>query len=495
MTALSCAVDNLDEPLPGTAPGGTTFVMLEHGGPWPEKPLACLEPAYAQALGALPASIGLIRRPDAEGIIRQGVPDHPVVLVSAPGLLVRSRPAAYPSADELADVIDSVERGEVPRGWEPVPYAVAICTHAKRDVCCSRLGIPLAEALLALDAEHIWTTTHLGGHRFAATCLALPAAVYYGRVPVERASELLDAVRTSRVLPDLMRGSGAYAPALQAAEIGARRVLAETGPITLVSAEGPASTWQATDASVVVVVEERQGDPRKASCAKDKLSRYPEFFARPVDDEPAYASAAPTTINALAARIDALHEGSRPVVVAVDGRSAAGKSTLAGALAAGRPGWAVVHTDDVAWWHSYFDWADLLTAGVLAPAHQGRPVSYRPPAWDERGRDGAVEVPAGTRVLVVEGVGSSRAELRPWLDLAVWVHTPVATVLDREAERIRTGHTEAALSQDWLPAEAAFLAADRPWSRADVVVSGTSGATTPVLLSAQANPTPTLSPR
>lgn len=79
----------------------------------------------------------------------------------------------------------------------------------------------------------------------------------------------------------------------------------------------------------------------------------------------------------------------RPRIIAVDGRSAGGKSTLAKKLASHVPDAVVVHTDDIAWHHSFFDWADLLATGVLEPAHQGSDVHFRPPAWDERGRPGA----------------------------------------------------------------------------------------------------------
>lgn len=45
----------------------------------------------------------------------------------------------------------------------------------------------------------------------------------------------------------------------------------------------------------------------------------------------------------------------RPIVVAVDGRGASGKSTLAEQLHRAVPASTVVHTDDVAWHHSFFD--------------------------------------------------------------------------------------------------------------------------------------------
>jgi hypothetical protein len=102
--------------------------------------------------------------------------------------------------------------------------------------------------------------------------------------------------------------------------------------------------------------------------------------------------------------------GHRPVVLAIDGRSSSGKTTLAARLHDLVPGSAVVHTDDIAWFHSRFGWADLLADGILVPARAGRPVSFRPPRWDERQREGAIDVPADCALLIVEGVGAAR----PW---------------------------------------------------------------------------------
>ena len=93
----------------------------------------------------------------------------------------------------------------------------------------------------------------------------------------------------------------------------------------------------------------------------------------------------------------------RPVVIAVDGRSSGGKTTLAARMQGAVPGSVAVHTDDIAWWHSQFGWADLLIDGVLRPAHRGAAVSFRPPAWAARDREGAIEVPAGCPLLLVEG--------------------------------------------------------------------------------------------
>ena len=159
----------------------------------------------------------------------------------------------------------------------------------------------------------------------------------------------------------------------------------------------------------------------------------------------------------------------RPRVLAVDGRSGSGKSTLVARLAATVPGTAVVHTDDVAWHHDFFDWADLLLDGVLVPWRAGRDVAYRPPAWDARGRGGAITVPAAAPLLVVEGVGAGRRPFAPHLDALIWVQTDRALATRRGLER---DGGDVAFWDEWEARERPFLAADQPWARADLVVSG-----------------------
>ena len=163
----------------------------------------------------------------------------------------------------------------------------------------------------------------------------------------------------------------------------------------------------------------------------------------------------------------------RPRVVAIDGRSGNGKSTLANRIQQVVTLSTIVHTDDIAWHHGFFDWSDLLVEGVLRPVWGGEAVSYRPPGWQRHGRPGAVTVPAGQRLLIIEGVGASRSVLVPWIDNAVWVQADV-----REAERrgiLRDGGTDEARAfwQEWMDEEVPFLERDQPWQRADLIVAGT----------------------
>ncbi|GIJ68064.1 uridine kinase family protein [Virgisporangium ochraceum] len=186
------------------------------------------------------------------------------------------------------------------------------------------------------------------------------------------------------------------------------------------------------------------------------------------------------------------HVGSpagRPSVLAVDGRSASGKTTLAARLADAVPGTTVVHTDDIAWWHSVFDWVDLIVDGVLEPVRRGAAVSYRPPKWDERGRAGAVVVPAGQRLLIVEGVGAGRRELTDHLDGVVWVETPRAARDRRDEARMAAGEVSRETYESWMAEEEPFVAEQRAWERAFAVVDGTSSTTVGLLSEAHVNDT------
>lgn len=163
----------------------------------------------------------------------------------------------------------------------------------------------------------------------------------------------------------------------------------------------------------------------------------------------------------------------RPGVVAVDGRSASGKSTLAAALSRAVPGSVVVHTDDIAWYQTFFDWVGLVRDGVLVPVHAAQEVYFRPPAWEERGREGAIVVPSGCPLVILEGCGAARHELTPWLDLVVWVQTDVRAARTRGLLRDGgTAETEAFWNA-WMAEEEPFFARERPWERADVVAWGT----------------------
>lgn len=179
------------------------------------------------------------------------------------------------------------------------------------------------------------------------------------------------------------------------------------------------------------------------------------------------------TDEELAAELRSLPYGA---VILVDGRSGSGKSTAAGRIARVL-GATVVHTDDIAWHHDFFEWADLLRDNILDPWRTGAEVVFRPPAWEERGRGGSIDVPAGARALVVEGVGCARPGLAEYGDLILWVTSDAdeayrrSMIRDR-AERPTPGDAEA-FWDEWEAVEGPFLDRTRPWELAAWIIDGT----------------------
>jgi hypothetical protein len=178
----------------------------------------------------------------------------------------------------------------------------------------------------------------------------------------------------------------------------------------------------------------------------------------------------PTTqsFTELAERIRAGVPAAGSLVVAVDGNSASGKTTFATRLAQAL-GAPLVHTDDVAWHHSFFDWWPLLVERVLEPFRSGHAINWTPEAWIARGREGSILVPAAP-VLVVEGVSASRRELADLTDVAIWMDVDPRLAEQRGLER--DGPEGRAFWFEWQAAEDAFLAEDRPWERAMLIVDG-----------------------
>jgi uridine kinase len=155
--------------------------------------------------------------------------------------------------------------------------------------------------------------------------------------------------------------------------------------------------------------------------------------------------------------------------VGIDGKGAAGKTTLAAAVAATLPEAVVVHVDDFAR-PSVETWErDRFVAQVLVPLMAGRPTRYERWDWATDASAGWSEVPVGVPV-VVEGVSSTDVRLGvPW-DVTLWVDLPaevrLARALARDGEAMREQWMER-----WMPAENAYEAAQRPQERVDAVVT------------------------
>jgi len=160
----------------------------------------------------------------------------------------------------------------------------------------------------------------------------------------------------------------------------------------------------------------------------------------------------------------------RTVFVGIDGFGAAGKSRLADAIAGDVPRAAIVRIDDFSGPNvSEWDWTRLREQ-LVTPLLSDLSAHYQ--VWDwRRGVAGPwVDIPPG-RVVVVEGVSSTRSEVDvPW-DLTIWVDAPhetrLARAIARDGEAMRSRWLD-----DWMPSEEAYAKRERPQERVDLLVDG-----------------------
>jgi uridine kinase len=156
----------------------------------------------------------------------------------------------------------------------------------------------------------------------------------------------------------------------------------------------------------------------------------------------------------------------RPLVVAVDGPSGAGKTSLSEQLATGVDGATVVHLDDF-----YPGWGGLeaavprLVAWVLQPVSVGRPARWRRYDWVAGRYAEWHEVPS-CDVLVVDGVGSGARACAPYLGALLWVETSEAERYRRAMARDGVGYRTH--WRRWAAAERVHHNRERTRERADV---------------------------
>ena len=167
------------------------------------------------------------------------------------------------------------------------------------------------------------------------------------------------------------------------------------------------------------------------------------------------------------------------MIIAVDGHSSSGKTTLAGRLAAALPAAAVLHTDDLAWHQGVLAWDVLLLTDVLPMVRSGSPLEYRPPQWVARARPGSITLPGDLDFLLVEGVGASQASLRAAYAMIIWVETDEPTRLARDQLRLDAGEMTRDDYGNWMAEENAYTTHERPWVHADLLISGADSLSPP----------------
>jgi uridine kinase len=155
-------------------------------------------------------------------------------------------------------------------------------------------------------------------------------------------------------------------------------------------------------------------------------------------------------------------------LVAVDGPSGAGKTTLAARLSDALGGAPVVHMDDLyPGWDGLADAVPRAVEWIAGPLLRGEAARYRRFDWERQVYAEWHTVPE-TPVVILEGVGSAARALSAVLTVTVWVDAPeqvrMARGIARDGEAYRP-HWER-----WATQERAHFALDGTRDRADVTV-------------------------
>lgn len=203
--------------------GARLWLLVEYTGTWPSRLENFELPQEISELvrRALERGIRpqLIRRPGRR--TRQREQGIRVLVGYAAGERPWLASGVIAGPDDLD--LDALVAGVVPESCiledEPV---FLVCTHAKRNACCARIGLPLARSLAEKLPDRVWETSHVGGDRYAANLVCLPHGIFYGSMSQAAALAAANAYRSGEVILDRFRGRAGIPEPLQAVEHFAR---------------------------------------------------------------------------------------------------------------------------------------------------------------------------------------------------------------------------------------------------------------------------------
>lgn len=269
-----CAAASLgdEEPLEGTAPSDRAWLFVEHPGAWGRQAVeeARWSEAVRQRVAALDGvRVQLVRRPGRTG----GGLRVFAATATETGFAVGATVLA--DAEELVDLpLDSDQPAlGLPSYADPLWL---VCTNGRRDRCCAELGRPVVGALAERWPEETWETTHLGGHRFAGTLLALPSGVTLGRLGAADVVSACEAVARDEPPAGRVRGRAGLTGAAQVAERAVRE-RHPVGPLAVTDLGDGRVEVVAAGAAYDVTVSAASGPARRQSCADDRTKPTTRF--------------------------------------------------------------------------------------------------------------------------------------------------------------------------------------------------------------------------
>jgi uridine kinase len=187
-------------------------------------------------------------------------------------------------------------------------------------------------------------------------------------------------------------------------------------------------------------------------------------------------------VRAACSLIDARKKEGTRLFIAIDGGAGAGKSMLARGIQAQRESVSILRTDDFfrplneytianlageKLYELYFQW-ERMRDEALIPLRRGETATYQRYDWSTD-RLLEWETIKQTEIVLVEGVYSSRPQLRPMLDATIFVEAPRVERIRRIKSRNPNEPTN--WLTPWLSAEDYYQTQIRPQDTADLILS------------------------
>ncbi|MET8650327.1 uridine kinase family protein [Nocardia aurea] len=159
-------------------------------------------------------------------------------------------------------------------------------------------------------------------------------------------------------------------------------------------------------------------------------------------------------------------------LVAIDGHAGSGKSGFAQRLAHALGDAPILHIDDLATHDEFFGWTDRLRDQVLTALARDRTADYGIYDWTARAFTTVGHL-APAPVVLLEGVGTGRRDLRPWLSHLLWMELDADESWRRGRRRDGPGLSE--FWDAWIMAECDHFASDPSRPHADLLITQRDG--------------------